>query len=318
MRDALAGNDRAVLIDFPHHSNVGDSAIWLGERRALRELGVTVPYACSLGTWNVRAARAAVGDGVVLLHGGGNFGDVWPAHQQFREHVIATMRDKRVIVLPQTIHFSSDEAMRRAANALGTHPDITVLVRDRPSRGAAERLGVNTVLCPDPAFALGALRRRAPVQPQIWLLRTDAEAIDHPASVPEGVVPVDWLRPGSTSALRRGPITVGRVAFSAGRRLDRVLVAGPLRGDLSWRSFDRIAREHLHRGARLVSDGNVVVTDRLHGHILCLLLGIPHVVLDNHYGKLRRFIEAWTHESPLVRTAESTEQAAEIAAELGG
>jgi pyruvyl transferase EpsO len=46
-----------------------------------------------------------------------------------------------------------------------------------------------------------------------------------------------------------------------------------------------------------------VVTDRLHAHLLALLLGIPHVVLDNSYGKLHHFIAAWTHESPLVHLA---------------
>ena len=33
--------------------------------------------------------------------------------------------------------------------------------------------------------------------------------------------------------------------------------------------------------------GKVVITDRLHAHVLCLLLGIPHVLLDNNYGKVR-------------------------------
>ncbi|WP_276524270.1 polysaccharide pyruvyl transferase family protein, partial [Enterobacter hormaechei] len=46
------------------------------------------------------------------------------------------------------------------------------------------------------------------------------------------------------------------------------------------------ARRRVERGLRLLSRGERIVTDRLHGHILSLLLGIPHVVLDNDYGKL--------------------------------
>ena len=37
-----------------------------------------------------------------------------------------------------------------------------------------------------------------------------------------------------------------------------------------------------------------MVTDRLHAHILSLLLDIPHVVLDNSYGKVGGFVDAWT------------------------
>ena len=55
------------------------------------------------------------------------------------------------------------------------------------------------------------------------------------------------------------------------------------------------------RGCRLLSRGHQVITDRLHAHILCLLMGIPHVVVDNNYGKLGSFLEAWTKHAPGVR-----------------
>jgi pyruvyl transferase EpsO len=37
----------------------------------------------------------------------------------------------------------------------------------------------------------------------------------------------------------------------------------------------------------------VLVTDRLHGHILADLLDLPHVALDNDYGKLAAYVAAW-------------------------
>ena len=45
------------------------------------------------------------------------------------------------------------------------------------------------------------------------------------------------------------------------------------------------------------SRGETGVTDRLHAHILCLMMGIPNIPLDNSYGKLSTFVETWrTHE----------------------
>jgi pyruvyl transferase EpsO len=77
--------------------------------------------------------------------------------------------------------------------------------------------------------------------------------------------------------------------------------------------FPALARQRLARGLTLLSEGQVLVTDRLHGHILALRLGIPHVVLDNSYDKLHHFISAWTHTSPLVQLAHSPDEAAECA-----
>jgi hypothetical protein len=53
----------------------------------------------------------------------------------------------------------------------------------------------------------------------------------------------------------------------------------------------------------LLGSGRVVITDRLHGHILCTLLEIPHVVLDNSYGKISRFLDSFTRNCELVRAA---------------
>ena len=64
------------------------------------------------------------------------------------------------------------------------------------------------------------------------------------------------------------------------------------------------------RGLGLLSGGERIVTDRLHGHILALLLGIPHIVLDNDYGKLAAYIRVWTQASPLVTAAASAREAA--------
>ena len=54
------------------------------------------------------------------------------------------------------------------------------------------------------------------------------------------------------------------------------------------------------RGVRLLSRGHRIATDRLHAHILSLMLGIPHYAADNLTGKVHAFIDCWTGSSPLV------------------
>jgi exopolysaccharide biosynthesis predicted pyruvyltransferase EpsI len=62
----------------------------------------------------------------------------------------------------------------------------------------------------------------------------------------------------------------------------------------------------------------VVVTDRVHGHILALLRARPQVVLDNEDGKVHALVRGWTGGSPLVHLATSADEALEKATALLG
>src|SRR5260370_19638541 len=75
-----------ALLDFPNHANVGDSAIWLGESNWLRRAGADLVYVCDLESYAPARLAARLGDGIVLLHGGGNLGAFGIARPQFREH----------------------------------------------------------------------------------------------------------------------------------------------------------------------------------------------------------------------------------------
>jgi pyruvyl transferase EpsO len=76
-----------------------------------------------------------------------------------------------------------------------------------------------------------------------------------------------------------------------------------------------MARARTIAGCWLLSRGRVLVTDRLHGHILAVLAGQPHVVFDTANGKLRAFYDTWTRRSGAA-WADSAEQAWRRAAEL--
>ncbi|MCT8000753.1 polysaccharide pyruvyl transferase family protein [Sphingomonas sanguinis] len=273
-----------ALVDFPDHPNVGDSAIWLGEVTCLHDIGTGDPaYVCRWDDFDEDALRRACPTGPIMIHGGGNLGDIWPHHQHFRETILTRFRDRRVIQLPQSIHFRDPGQRDRFARVAGGHPDFHLYVRDTASVALAERhFDCPVQLAPDSAFGLGALVR--PVDPDcrhLMLLRSDAERVerdDGPLAALDGSVLLDWLDEPP------------------------VLLADPLER----------ARIRVERGLRLLSRGERVVTDRLHGHILSLLLGIPHVVMDNDYGKVSAYIATWTSDSPLVRQAQGPQEAAEM------
>jgi exopolysaccharide biosynthesis predicted pyruvyltransferase EpsI len=274
-----------ALVDVPNHSNVGDSAIYLGELSWMRDAQVTPEYVCDVYSYRQAELRARVPRGTILIHGGGNLGDLWPQQQALREQILIAFPEHRVIQLPQTIHFESQETLENAAPLFSGHRNLTVFVRDRVSLKLAETgLRCRAVLCPDTAFALGSFARAcSATEDTVVLARTDKESAG--GSPLEGVPAVDWLGdpPSGLLGLERWL-----------RRHDMGLAV---------RQWLRrpLAEQRLRRGCLMLSRGRIVVTDRLHAHILCLLMGIPHILVDNNYGKVRSFFDAWTKDAPGVR-----------------
>ena len=187
-----------ALLDFPDHGNVGDSAIWAGQIAFLDCHGIARQLA-GANDMDLSEVEVLPPDVPVLLHGGGNFGDLWPHHQMFREAVLSRFRDRLVIQLPQSIHYDDPALIEQTAQVIATHPHFVLMVRDRPSLELARsRFDCDVRLCPDMAFALGPQPR--PVRPDrdvVMLMRTDGERrgdIDSgEGGVPQGWLLADWL-----------------------------------------------------------------------------------------------------------------------------
>lgn len=323
LRAVLGATRTCALLDFPNRTNVGDSLIWAGERTLLDRCGIRVLYTADRRTFSATVVRRLPRATPILFHGGGKLGDLWPVHEVFCETVVAACPDRPIVLLPQTVTFVQRAALERAGAVLRRHPDLTVLVRDTESlRIVDQELRVRAVLCPDPAFALdplpGAaapLAAPAPTRRVLLLLRRDHEAALTRGQHPQAV---DWV----TIAGRDWAALVRYVAriMLADLRLrmarwtaaDVPLVSPAVSARLT--AYDALATWLVHRGVRLIADSDVVVTDRLHGHILAMLLERPHVLLDDRYGKLRRFVRTWTQPSRLVHWARTLDEALHVAA----
>lgn len=196
----------------------------------------------------------------------------------------------------------------RTRAVLGGHRDFTMLVRDPGSLAyARDVLGVQASLCPDVVFMLGPVPRPGPpVEDVLVLARQDAEIRSPLGRLRgRGVTVTDWATDDRTPVRQ-----TNRALMRCVIRYPRAL---PALGSMLWRTYDLLARERLTRGARLLARGRVVVTDRLHGHLLCVLMGIPHVLLPNSYAKNRAFYDAWTRSSTLAAWADEPEEALALA-----
>lgn len=64
----------------------------------------------------------------------------------------------------------------------------------------------------------------------------------------------------------------------------------------------------MHSGIFQLQQHRLVITNRLHGHILCLILGIPHILIPGTYNKMESFYQTWTHRIPFCQYIKEAEQ----------
>jgi exopolysaccharide biosynthesis predicted pyruvyltransferase EpsI len=317
----LRGERRVALVDFPHSLNCGDHAIWLGEKALLGSLGIEVVYACDTFNYDREAMAERIGDGLILMQGGGNFGDLYRLYNEFRLRVLEDFPNNRVVVFPVQAAFLDQAYLNRVKAVMSRHGNLTIIVRDVVSHHmlSAQFAGIaDVLLTPDMAFALGPQRRICPPNYDIvWLARTDGERMT--ANDPETVT---GLADTPTSLIRGVGFPDGlTLTYQARQRPGEVLITDWYRlqmddavvAALNAMDYDAMSAAYLSRALLLLSLGRLVITDRLHAHILCMLLGVPHILLNNAIGKNWNFYESWTRGTPLCRLASGSAEAWAIA-----
>ena len=302
------GSD-CVLIDFPHHANVGDSAIWLGEIAYLQSRRCNLKYTCDSQNYNENALRAVLSNSIILLHGGGNFGDLYPNHQELKEKVIRNFPNHRIIQLPQSIQFNEVSNLDRAKEVLSLHDDFHFVTRDAVSHRLAQgHFACPLYLCPDLALMLDLkpLSSRRKLVNVLVLSRTDDEKASHIASIPSRAITcrvVDWLDEATPKYQWLYDWSHRRLGWRNSK------VPPFLLNKLAMLGANCMAKERLARGLALLAQGDIVITDRLHGIILSWMGGTSVFYTDNNYMKLSNFLSTWLDETQNIMSCANFEAA---------
>lgn len=298
--DQVIGKAQDVaILDAPNQRNVGDSLIWEGELAYLRSMGKRIRYVSDLNGFDAQALRHSLPrGGVVLLHGGGNFGDLWLGHQAHRERLVSELTDFKIVQLSQSIYFADAKRAEEANRILSSHADFTVLIRDTLSlKRASEQLpNLDVVFCPDMAFGYEPTVERegnSDGRNVLVIARADRESASGLREVP-----AEWIQGANLQVTDWGLHAkdstrwkfARRVAWlqhklsGARRKLSVPVPALPQR--VVQAAITEINRSNVASAVSLYGTADVIVVDRLHAHVLAALLGIPHVLLDNNYRKL--------------------------------
>src|SRR5258708_22933480 len=96
----LIGRGPFHYVDIPIHGNVGDMLIMHGTLAFFRKKNLEPKLIAPFFAYDPRWIEP--GD-VVVFHGGGNFGDLYPYCQHLRESVVRTCHEKRIVCFTPTL-----------------------------------------------------------------------------------------------------------------------------------------------------------------------------------------------------------------------
>lgn len=307
-----------ALLHFPYDLNVGNHMMWVATTDYLAERRIPVAFAAHANNSDLAALRRAMGSGAILFLGGVTISRLWARHAEIKRRVAEAFPRNPLISLPATCLFVDDEDRREAATVFGTHPDVTVMLREPVSLAearAAFPASVRTLEVPDLALRLAPSARVSPPEIDVsWLARVDPEASGFAS--PAELQAFDWpqdlrVAPDVYLALRASGLFSRVRSSSVGggvphRALDAPIVS----------LYRRASTGALRYGNRVLDRARVLVTDRMHPHMLAALRGQPVVLLPDRFGKNRAVFEAGTNRLGSVHWARDPAEALETARAL--
>lgn len=283
---SLINNDY-ILVDLPYHSNIGDILIWEGERHFLSKLPYKCLYKSSMYTYKKQNIDKNT---IVLIHGGGNWGDVWRGSQEFHLKMIREYPHNKIIVFPQTVHYHNLLNLNQDVAIASEHPNLIICARDSNSYDLLKRNYIfsTILLVPDMAFCIPlsylAQYKKQCRNVHLFLKRSDKELAPFNMDKFKFSYEVkDWpsMENKSMSALFLKVLTIAQ----------RLKLIPTTLVDYFAENF---VRENLiKKGVKFLSKYDSIYTTRLHGAILALLLGKNFFLINNNYGKNKNFFKTW-------------------------
>ncbi|QYT05079.1 PS_pyruv_trans domain-containing protein [Trichoderma simmonsii] len=324
---SLKGVRYANIWGYLETENKGDAAIWSAQQILMSMLGIEMMEACRFvdRDCDIGKFRKVLEEhrphSAIIMAGGGNFNDYYWEDQPSRMKMIETFTNVSIRAFPQSVYMTNPERIKATEEAFGKHKDLQLAARDQPSydwldKTFGKKEGIDSHLVPDIAFMWGNrsdFRVNGKKTHDILILaRKDAEISDGDSSDIEfGEGEMDLG--GSI-----GKVTYQKVdwKFTHTPDIDPPKARDEANGTPAPKrenGKNQRAWAKAIAGFELLGSARFVITDRLHGHILSTLIGVPHVLMDSKLGKNLNFHNTWTRDCECTRIAFSIQEALDVA-----
>lgn len=261
--EKIKGSERNIFVlTAPPHSNLGDQAQamcaekMLGNKYSGRlfiydEASVVRDYFELLYI----IKRYLKPEDMVFLHSGYRLTNLYMESVYAVEMMMELLGDKKMVFLPQTIHFTDDVVMERLSHEIGEN--VTIMCRDSVSLKVAKEIfnKSKNVLCPDLVTSLiGKYHFKHEREGILFCLRTSSDG--------ESLLSDDSARD-----------------IAAGLREFEDVIFTDTTIDEDW---NRIAENRVYYVEREIdrySHFKILITNRFHGMVFALAANTPVIVL---------------------------------------
>lgn len=280
------------LLEVPYYTNVGDTLIWQGELDFLKYIPFKNKGMFPLESFKFPQIPA---NDLIIFQGGGNFGDLWTKHHDFKMRVVEKYPNNEFLFLPQTVYFQDENNQKQCAEFL-SHYKVTICARDQYSYDLLKKNFSNSILLvPDMAFCMNISKgeRHFEASRKLLLKRIDAELKETVAlkELEKGDFDIsDW-----PTMYDKG--LMNRIMYKTKQKKMRTYT--PWAMDVFCRYFYRPYL--IKTGVEFINSHTQIYSTRLHGAILSLLLNKDTVFIDNSYGKNSQFYDTWLTDCDSIR-----------------
>lgn len=286
-----------VLLDLPYYTNVGDVLIWEATLNILKSVQYQCVYSASIETYRESEISE---NNIIVFMGGGNFGDLWKWHQEFRHKVMSRFPNNTIIQLPQSVYFSDSNYFEKDIAFFNSHKGVVkICLRDQKSYNIIKENYKNVIpfLLPDMALAFDVSKfmnkyhiKNFEGKGNLFVCRQDCEKNEDEfiyKKIPNDVISGDWP-------------TMEKEHKS--HKLLRVLLAVFYRLHLSDTFTKKIVDcyykwilkdAYIKSGINFLSKYGNIYSSRLHAAILASLMGKNVYIIDNSYNKIGGVYNLW-------------------------
>lgn len=295
----LIDNDY-IFYGLPYYSNIGDVLIWEGTRQLL----ASCKHNCIGSYASGSKIRESISqDTIIIIIGGGFWGDVWRKSFEYALFNIKDKYDNRIIFLPNSISYKDKNLLKNDVGLFNNYKDLYICCRDSFSYDFAKTFFNNHVLLiPDMAFYIDPISLQKYQLPSVkgglLLQRNDCEANTEIDLALKDMDVYDWPTMEGLNA--------HMFFFKSLFRIYYFLVGFELFDRKCFRNLVNVIGLHFFRkymlkvGVQFISRYKTIVTTRLHPMILAFLLNKEVSFVDNSYGKISHLYTTWLKEAKIV------------------
>lgn len=253
-------NPRLIMLGTPNYGNLGDHAIAHTEKHFMLDNFKKNDYIeISLHLYKKRTKQIMEQikeHDLILIHGGGFIGDLWPEGDDFVRDVLNRFSNQ-IIIFPQTIYFNNTDIKNiKKMNLMYDKENVSFFVRDKKSYDFLAENNFNKLrkfMVPDIVLYSDVKERGLKRNGILFCLRNDKEKVLEDSTICEMI-----------KLLESNNIKYEFTDTVISQKLTR---------------FDRDL--YLLSKYKQFAKYDLVVTDRLHGMIFSYINNTPCIVFDN-------------------------------------